>query len=68
MDLRLKKVKREVRKNVTTRFSDAEYANVVQKAYVHTDGNIAEWIRYAAQHCIPKTVDLEKTMKTPKSK
>ena len=63
MNLRIKKAKRTVRKNVTVRFSEEEYNNAEAKALVHTDGNIAEWIRYSAQNCTPRSSDLEKPSK-----
>ena len=59
----IKKVKRKTRKNVTTRFSEIEYNNVLQKALVHTEGNIAEWIRFASQNCTPRPRDMQKSKK-----
>jgi hypothetical protein len=59
MNLRLKKVKPDKRVTVTTRLTKKEYGNVLQKAAVHTDGNVSEWIRYAAQNCTPRRGDLE---------
>jgi len=59
MNLRLKKVKPESRTNVTVRLTKKEYNNVLQKALVHTEGNVSEWVRYAAQNCTPSRRDLE---------
>jgi len=59
MKLRLKKVKRESRHNMTFRISEKEYNAVLRKAAVHTDGNVSEWVRYAAQNFTPRRSDLE---------
>ena len=59
MNLRIKKVKPELRTNVTVRLTKKEYNNVLQKALVHTEGNVSEWVRYAAQNCTPRRTDLE---------
>ena len=60
MELRIKKVKRKTRKNVTIRFSEDEYNTAMQKALVHTDGNLSEWVRHCAQNHTPRKKDLEK--------
>lgn len=59
MSLRIKKVKRAERSNLTIRVTREEYNLIQRKALVHTDGNISEWIRYAAQACTPRKSDLE---------
>lgn len=62
MNLRLKKVNKNDPKNRATlnvRLTKVEYNNVLQKAMVHTDGNVSEWVRYAAQNCTPRRGDLE---------
>lgn len=59
MNLRLKKVKRESRRNMTFRISEKEYNAVLRKASVHTNGNVSEWVRYAAQNFTPRKADLE---------
>jgi hypothetical protein len=59
MNVRIKKVKRETRSNLTIRLSQIEYNQVLQKALTYTEGNISEWVRYAAQNCMPRKADLE---------
>lgn len=59
MGLRIKKTKRAERRNLTLRVTEAELNLIRRKALVHTDGNISEWIRYAAQACSPRKNDLE---------
>jgi len=60
MNLRLKKVKKDLKTNFTLRMSAEEYNNIQQKALVHTNGNVSEWIRYAAQNCTPRKSDFAK--------
>ena len=60
MNLRLKKVNKANNKIPKTfRMTKVEWNNVKQKALVHTDGNMSEWIRYAAQNCTPRRGDFE---------
>ena len=54
----LKKLQDEKRKNFTMRMSQEELKTLQAKADLYTNGNLSEWIRYAAFNYQPKKSEL----------
>lgn len=54
----LKHMVKEAMRMIAARVSDAEYKAIEQKAKKYADGNVSEWIRYAAVNMEPKKDDL----------
>jgi len=57
---RLKKEDQGNRKNHCIRFNDDEWAKVCCKAELYAEGEASEWVRYAAQNCVPRKRDMDR--------
>jgi hypothetical protein len=58
--MRLKKEKKIKRKGQTVKMTDEEKNKSQQKANLYCDGNLSEWMRYAAIYCVPNRKHLDK--------
>lgn len=59
--MRIKKKNKTKTKFIGARASDREENEIKLKANIYTEGNISEWIIYAACNHIPRSEDLERT-------
>ncbi len=58
--MRLKKLKEPKSCLKTFRLKLTEKHEIQQKANIYTDGNVSEWLIYAALNHIPRKKDLER--------
>jgi hypothetical protein len=54
----LKTLDKEKRRNFTMRMSAEEMKQLQEKADLYTNGNLSQWIRYAAFNYVPKKSEL----------
>jgi len=58
--MRLKKAKQEKNSTVATRCTIPEHNKIQQKANIYCDGNVSEYLLYAALNFVPGREDFEK--------
>lgn len=63
--MRLKKKKKTKHHFIGLRASDEEHNEIKIKANLYTDGNISEWMLYAARNYQPKRDELEGAQQAP---
>lgn len=66
--MRLKKEDNIKNDKITVRVSNMQLNKLKAKANVYCDGNLSEWILYAALHFIPSKEELVEDKKTPAKK
>ena len=68
--MRLKKQSKNKSENIAFRCSKDHYNLIKRKANIYTEGNISEWVLFAAMNCLPDKNDFENdtNAKKPSSK
>ena len=61
--MRLKKPKNNKTQRITFRCVEAELNAIMRKACIYTEGNLSEYILYAALNFVPSKEDFEKEIK-----
>ena len=57
--VRLKKVKKQKTRHIGIRTTDKEYNEIKKRALLYTEGNVSEFMLYAAKNYEIKEKDLE---------
>lgn len=64
--MRLKKQNKNKTSRVAFRCTDANYNKIQQKANIYTEGNLSEYLLFAALNFVPSKEDFEENKKEKK--
>ena len=66
--MRLKKQNKNKTKRIAFRSTEGEFNKMQQKANIYTEGNLSEYILFAALNFVPSKDDFEEEIKPKKRK